>query len=392
MGCVLVPLVRITSRIAPIALSVAARAFLFLVLSWYVYAFAESKDAAGFFQDLFFQSILITFLSASSYFAVVSKGWDPAKDSLLVFTHLLMAIITFVSLILLYWLYDLGLRGEVFFALLAGALATGLGSPLTGIVVRRHGGWWAYGPSILFASVTPAIVLVPWLDPVLACVLAIVVFQVCVFLVTAFVARHDILLAFQLRSLELSSTTVGAWWGTFLFGVLNSATVGYVYWFRELWILVQPAEIAATILFLYRVFDTALGIAVIDVGSRFDVTSFVDRYSKRLISPIILLGGIVLFSLHELESRSLSPLTLAVLGQVALECVRFPMIIFFLYQSATRSSMGYLMYVLGTIGLSHVVLFFIPLQVFQVGLFVFLALTNLFSALITCVYASRRRN
>ena len=376
------------SRVAPIALSVAARAALFLVLSWYVYAFAEAGAAADFFQDMFFQSVLITFLSASSFFAVVSKGWDTSKDTLLMLTHCFMAIITIVVVGLLYWVGDLGIPGGILLALLVGALATGLAAPLTGVIMRRHGTWVAYGPSIVLAPLFLGFLAIPGSDTILTCVLAIVGFQVSVFVVVAYVGRDVVLGTFRLQSAGRTSETARALWSTFVFGALNAAFVGYFYWFRELWVEVQPAEIAAAVLFVYRIFDTLLGIVIVDLGSRFNVMTLVDRQAQRLMLPVVSLGAVVLLLLSVLEVSTLSPLAVALAGQFTLECARLPMIIFFLYQSARRSGIGYIAYIVGTVGLSYAVLAAVPLQVQTTGFFAFLAVTNVISALITCVHAA----
>lgn len=373
--------------IAPIALSVGARAVLFLVLSWYVYAGADPAAAVDFFQDLFFQSVLITFLSASSFFAVVSKGWDSSKDALLVLTHVLLAVVAVGVILIAYRFVDLGIRPDILFLLLGGAVATGLASPLTGLIVRKHGAWMAYGPSIIAAPACLCLLFLREVDPVMVAILAIVAFQVVVFAALASIARsvfQGILSAIRtMWAVESQQTLLG----TFAFGLLNTALVGYFYWFRELWVLSQPAAISAAVLFVFRIFDTLIGIVVTDLGARIHAVALVERHARRLATGVVGISAVAAMLLLALESLTLAPFTLAVSGQILLECVRFPVLVFFLYQGARRSSGGYTVYNVGTVCISFAVLQVFPLQTHVTGFYLFLTVTTVISALLTCAFA-----
>jgi hypothetical protein len=375
--------------VAPIALSVAARAVLFLGLSWYVYAAAAPAAAAGFFQDLFLQSVMITFLSASSFFAMVSKSWDAAKDRLLLLSHGIMAVGAVAVVVLCSRFGTFGAQADVLYLLLAGAVATGLASPLTGLIMRKRGAWLAYGPSIIAAPLFLGTLLISVSDAVLAGILAIVGFQITVLLALAVIARHMLIDALRAIPDMMTGPALRALWATFVFGALNTALVGYVYWFREAWVLLQVAEISAAVLFVARISDTAVGIIMTDIGARVHAVNLVEQRVKWLPAVVIALGlsgGALLLALNAV---TLSPTVFAITGQVVLECVRLPLIVFFLYQSARRSAGGYISYTLGTVMISMAVMLIVPLQDSATGFYLFQTLTTVLSALITCAFALR---
>jgi hypothetical protein len=377
-------LFRFFGGLAPILLSVMARAGLFLALSWHVYRVAEAAAVAAFFQDLFLQSVMITFLSASSFFAVVSKGWDQSRDAMLVLTHLLMAVATVAVIPVLYGTGVLDGSAATLGALLAGAIATGVGSPLTAVIVRSRGPWMAYTPAIFAAPLFLGLIAVPGLDPVFACVAAVVGFQITVFAASAFIAR-DVFVQFRAQGAAMMTrAVVRPLWGTFVFGALNTVFVGYFYWFREAWVGLQAAEISAAVLFVYRIFDTLLGIVITDLGSRIDAVRLVERWAKAMLLPLAGLCVVVFAALWWLGQQDLSPVTFAVAGQALLEAVRLPAMVYFLYQSARRASGGYVIYILGTVGVSYALLFALPLQAYPNGFYLFVVLTTLLSSAFTC--------
>lgn len=374
----------------PLTLSVAARAALFLGLSWQVYATASAEQVAGFFQDMFLQSVLITFFSASSFFAVVSKTWDDKRNAVLMLTHVLLAIIGVIAVWLLV-IFDLaGVETHLLVTLLVGAVSTGLASPLIGLIVRSQGTWQAYGPAIVLAPLFLGVILVPGLDPVTAAIGAIVAFQVTTFLYLAFVGRAVFAELLAQRWTIWTRDVWAALWATFAFGALNTVTVGYLYWFREAWVPLQVPEIAAAVLFVFRILDTFIGIVLTDLGGRIDAIRAVEERKGTWAMRIAGLGVVVIGLLWGLGTLDLRPFVLAVVGQLLLECVRLPLQVFFLYQGARRSGLGYLVYTAGMVALSFAVLMVWPLQAFPTGFYVFMAVTSLLTASITCAYAALR--
>jgi hypothetical protein len=373
-----------------VALSVASRAALFLGLSWHVYAGASAERAASFFQDLFFQSVLITFFSASSFFAVVSKGWDDSRNGLLMLTHGILGVVGTTMVVVAGSRGVFGVEPGLLLLLLAGALATGLASPLTGLIVRSRGPWRAYGPSIVLAPLFLGVILWPGLDPVYAAVVAIVGFQVAAFLYLGVVGRQVFVdMLAQVGGL-LRRDAMVALAATFVFGGLNTVFVGYLYWFREAWTPLQEAELAAAVLFVFRISDTFIGIVLTDLGSRIDAIRLVETRARKMGILVLGLGTIVIAMLWTLGTLNARPFVIAVLGQVILECLRLPFLVFFLYQGARRSGIGYAAYNIGAIVVSYLLLLLWPLQAFPTGFHVFMAVITVTTAAITSLYAAIR--
>jgi hypothetical protein len=375
---------------AAVALSVASRAMLFLGLSWHVYASANAEQAANFFQDLFLQSVLITFFSASSFFAVVNKSWDDRQNGLLMLTHVILGVVGTVVVVMLMLTDALSVDPGLLILLLIGALATGMTSPLIGLIVKSKGPWHAYGPSIVVGPLFLGMIALQGLGPIEAAIGAIVAFQVVVFLYLGFVGRQVFADMLAQKWLIWREDLPGAFGATFAFGALNTLLVGYLYWFRETWVPLQAPEVAAAVLFIFRIFDTFLGVVLTDLAGRLDAIKVVEQHRRIWAVVIAILGAAAIFALWLLGTLDLQPFTVAVTGQVLLECLRVPLLVFFLYQGARRSGMGYFVYNAGTVGISYVVLAVIPLQNFPTGFYLFTAITALLSASITCAYAAIR--
>ncbi len=374
------------SGFSAIILSVFTRSLLFLGLSWYIFSGTQPTAATDFFQALFLQSVMITFLSASSYFTTVSKRWDSSNDAKLILSHIQMSLLTVLAVCLLYIFGKLETQSRLVLLLLTGALATGIAAPLTGLVVRKFGPWMAYGPSITVAPLYLSFIFVPNIDPMIASVCAIVGFQVTVFLVLSFIMRE--LLFSIIRSFRsiLRVSTFSNLWSNFVFGLLNSAIVGYFYWFRELWVAVQAAETAATILFIFRISDTFIGVIITDIGAKLDALKLVERHGKVLSIIIVCAGMLVSAVLWWITTFEISDLALAISGQLLVECIRLLSIGFFLYQNARRSSVAYALYCLGTVGITYAFLMVVPLQNYPAGFFYFLVANSVTSTVLTAVF------
>jgi len=326
----------IISRTLSIGLSILMRAGLLLFLSGLVYTLSPPEDTKVFFQIVFLQTVVIAFLSASGFFRAQSlKDYTEAADYL---AAMMLLILPSLALPLLLAVLDADYSDRLL-ALLAvwgGAVATALATPLSALVMNRHGPFRAFLPACLSA----VIVLVAlwaaaernWFD--LLPYLALASFQILNFVFLALQESALVISAIrrlfgrklsELRRYVLEGFGVGA---------SNVAHLLVVLAVREIWSDSVSSELAAALFLVLRISDTGLQLLHM-VLSR---NPLVDRLIETGGAPL-LQAGTFLIAIAIAIGISLSgipggwsPLVFAAVMHFAVDLARYPWSLSFLYQ------------------------------------------------------------
>ncbi len=320
----------LTSRAAAIGLATLVRAVFLLTLSAQVYVSLSSDQAASFYQLVFFQAIIIAFLSASGFFRAQELPDDNAAISYLSANMGLVIPSTILPLFLAFFIdaySDLGLELVLIWL---GAAAAALTAPVTGVVLRRHGPFAAFMPALVAAGLMIVVlVLLPEWSP-LTPYIVLVSFQGLSFLIL--ILRTPWLAIGVLRSWGRSGSRLnfGLLKQNGIVGAVNLVNLLMIFFVRHLWEMRTTPETVAAVFLVMRYSDTGIQV----LHQVFSGHIFAVRLMERRSTPLLLFSGgcLVAFAFVGLQNFPGSPIATALLAQCILDIVRYPASLGFLFQ------------------------------------------------------------
>ncbi|MCK4712496.1 MAG: hypothetical protein KAT26_06415, partial [Marinosulfonomonas sp.] len=318
-----------------VGLSMISRAVLLLVLSGYVYAANPDQEVVVFFQLLFLQSIVISFLSASGFFRAQNLT---SSDE----------VASFVSVYLLLIIFSLAvLSGFLFFSnhyselklpvslIWFGAIFTSLSGPLSGYLLNTRGPLVAFLPSIIGAVICViAIVFSPYEMVAIHPYLLMTTYQAVTFFILAFLSRNTIAKAIRhLRNLKLAEY-LGHSRENIAIGIIHTFQMGLFFIFRENWANSVSLELAAAVFIVLRFSDAAIQFSHMVLSRHSVVSKLFSHSSNKWIGFVIFWAtvcGLGLFYTSQ-YSTVLAPLVFALVAQLLLDMFRQFWNLSFLYQ------------------------------------------------------------
>lgn len=332
------------SRAVAIGLATLVRAFFLLALSAQVYISLSSDQAASFYQLVFFQAIIIAFLSASGFFRAQELSDDSSSISYLSTNMGLVLPSAILPLFLALFIdayRDFGIELALIWI---GAAAAALTAPVTGIVLRKQGPFAAFMPVLVSAALMIVVLVsIPDWSP-LTPYIVLVSFQGLSFLILN--ARAPWLAIGILQSwgrsgerLNLSLLKQNG-----IVGTVNLANLLVIFFVRHLWEMRAAPDTVAAVFLVLRYSDT--GIQVLHQVLSGQVFAF--GMMKRRSTPFLLFSGGCLVAIAFVGLRNFpgSPIALALLAQVILDIVRYPASIGFLFQMQQFDMRRYIQFTL----------------------------------------------
>ena len=323
----------IVSRTLAIGGAIAARAGLMLVLSALVYARATPEQGALFFQILFLQGIVIAFLSAAGFFRAQGLKAEAVESYLA--GMLLMALPSValpVGAALVLPAY--AAEGAALFVMWLGAVCAALAAPLSSLVMQARGPWAAFLPAMAGAGLAAAALALGARDhwDGLLPYLALAGFQAVTFAGLAVQMRGPLGAALG----RIARRDLGPVWAhlreTAGVGAVNVAHLLALFALREVWAGRAEAEIVAAVFLMLRLSDTALQLVqMVLSGYGVAIRLFEARRAPVVFGGMALGAAVALGGLGALGS-AWPVLLLALAMQVAVDVLRLPWSLGYLYQ------------------------------------------------------------
>lgn len=306
------------------------RSVFMLSLAAVVYRELPGTQTAVFFQILFFQAVVIAFLSASGFFR--AQALDTDADAIAYLSAMLLLVAPSVLLPVGLFLSGAGYAeyGAELSIIWLGAVATSLGAPLSGYVMRTLGPFRAFVPSAVSAIIAVGLLISVgqwsrWLPYAL-----MVTFQVGAFVLLGLQVPHLLkgaCLALWQKGVRPAYARVyeGA-----SVGMVNVLHLAVIFTLRHQWEQRADAEIVAAVFLMLRFSDTGIQLLHMVLSGH--------AHIERLIrSPLMLwflisttVAGLV--GIWGVSLLTVSPLVFAIFGQIAVDLIRYPGSLGFLYQ------------------------------------------------------------
>lgn len=381
------------SRTSALGLATILRATLMLVLSALVYKVQSADEAAVFFQILFFQGIAIAFLSANGFFRVLGKDADhEATHHVFAMSILILpSLVLPLAVVLFIPGYDDRLT-ELMIAW-AGAVSTAFASPFSGIVLRTKGAFAAFLPAGISAGIAVLVLLAMGqggFHPLLP-YLTLAGFQaLTVVLLMAQIPRVLAEIAGLWRRVQRNFPAQQLK-EVFVVGAGNVAFLMLVLTIREFWADRTGAEIAATVFFALRISDSALQLYHM-IFAGHGIARRILTHPRALIYGLaVIVASVVVNSLlgQALSSGMIGVIVFAVLGQIALDIVRFPCSVSFLYQMANFHLRRYMVFLIAQPVLALAVGLYPIMAGRPEGILIFMAMTVGAGFIVTALQARR---
>lgn len=320
----------------PVVLGAGSKGIFQIVAASSIYSWADAETSAKVFQYLFFQSALISLLSASGYFRGYSVANNATELSLAMLQHLASSLIFLLVVSVWISISPSTVADLHYIILLAfGVVAVSLSAPLQGAIVRMQSFKHAFLPQAIGAFLGVAVL---WFSPartvqtVLVCILAV---QIAIFIFYIFQANNIGLFSFRMAARR-----------SFLPGFLNYIGVGLVncsglfvlFFVREYWASEVNAQVAAAVFMIIRFADSVLGIGT-QVIVRSNSHVFKTKFPV-LLSYLTVISAFTFCAFLIVTSHNFLPLILASgLAQIFVEFGRYPAAVFFV-EHAKRFSIG----------------------------------------------------
>ncbi len=340
----------IRSRAVFVGLSLGGRAAFFLALSALVYARAEPTAAVAFFQLMFLQAVVITFLSASGYFRALNTTEDATGKISLLAAHLVLAGLSLLALPpMLIWGGALYPSVSVLLLVWGGAVAAALSGPLTGLTLASRGPARAFGPQAVLAVLCAVAAFHPIFGGRLGPYLLVAVFQGATMLwlaaqnaavvrgAAAQVWRGGLRQVFDTQSATLA------------YGAINTGTLSVVFIFREIWSMSAPPALVAAAFFALRFSDTLSQGVMLVMARHALLARMADWLAGR--GMVLLAAALVLqlAAIDALASGSISmPLVFAFAALAVTDLSRLPINLVFLLQIGRERPQDFAVYALAT--------------------------------------------
>lgn len=344
-------------RVIKASLSIATRTLFFFIISVVVYSSTSGEEAVSFFQLLFLQTVLITFLSASSYFRMLDLKTDLNAISSLS-GHLFFSLIGSVLLPLLYFvIFSQNEHFTIYFLLGIGGGAASISGALTGHTLKQGRVSSAFTPSILSALIC---LILLYLNPEKSLSIylyTVVLYQVLTALFLVFVNLKLFKQIAVNGAFVLIKQLATHFKSNLLFGGVNTYAVFLLFYFREEWSRNIDSQVAASVFFFIRMSDIGLQLMTTVLASHEKLNILPKIFHFKTVACVII-GYFICVNLidieinfeHENLYHSLSILT----NQILIDLIRYPLASLFLYQVSLAQKSDYGWFVFIPISVVHI--------------------------------------
>lgn len=376
----------VINRAIAVGLSISSRAVFLLALSAFVYASNSDHDIVAFFQLLFLQSVVISFLSASGFFRVQNFS-SPDQASAFFSVYIILGV--FSLLALLGFLLFTEHYSEYKFPIILiwfGAIFTSLSSPLSGYLVATRGAMAAFLPSIIGALIcTIIVVFSPYEMIGIQPYLLIAGYQTVTFFVLAVLAKdifaNSIKIVRNLKIIEY----LGHVKENLTIGIILTIQMTIIFQFRENWSSSVPANLASAVFIVFRFSDTIMQFTHMVFARHIIVSKIFLLGSSSRIALVLVWGAICILGLSLIAqyAAGFAPLIFAITAQFILDMFRQIWGLAFLRQMDGFKLKKYYWYVLVPPVLSYVVILCTVGNQAFIALYVFYLVIVMTGALIT---------
>lgn len=376
-----------------IAASFGAKALFFIALSTLVYTSQSSEGAVEFFQLLFFQSVLISLLSSSGYYRAMNYGDDEVGGAKMLGAYFLASFVVTASLLLLCSSFLLAVHDYTKWAIIiVGAAVAAVSAPLSGIALQKKGAWAAFGPSIAIALVLVPLGHVAYLKDGNVAYVFLLIYQLFIFFILIYINRELSLLAVREmlngRKIELLNGVMK----NSGYGAINMVTLYVIYLFREYWISIVSADLAAAVLLVMRYSDTVMQFITVAMARSQYAVSILQHLNQRIaiVASILLITIFSILGWLAENHLNLNYLIFAVVCQILVDIFRIPQSLIFVNYMRRDSLFAFFLYAVpsGLIAWGGVLI--VGGELKQIDMYLFMIFTSVISILITAILHRRQ--